>query len=394
MKLFQRLRRQKVPLPDAVYRYLIGVLFSMRLPVFGMGIGFVCIAVIVAKQWHDSVAGMLAIVGGLVTVARVLTIEAFHGLKIETLDRAEIRVWEVRYAVLSFAFAALLGALNVRVLSYHSPLLHMITISLVFGFGAGIVARISVRPAICVISLLLAVVPTTVALVIHATTQSGLAFHAQLFALEAVVVGGTAALSLQTVQYLHRAIVDSVVLRHDLTLLAKQDALTGLPNRLRLRERFQESIVPVARTGRRLAVHFLDLDGFKEINDLYGHPAGDAVLQEVALRLTAIVRAEDTVARLGGDEFVVVQARISHRSEAEMLARRILRQLSVPYEADGKRMNISVSIGIAIAPDQGLDLERLTACADAALYRAKGSGKGQIYFCTAEDQARMLSAVA
>jgi diguanylate cyclase (GGDEF)-like protein len=141
-------------------------------------------------------------------------------------------------------------------------------------------------------------------------------------------------------------------------------------------------------------VHFIDLDGFKGINDVHGHPAGDSVLQQVSRRLESAVRADDTVARLGGDEFIVLQTNVSHEGETEMLARRIIRQLSAPYEVDGKLMRISASIGIAMTPDFGLDLEGLISCADSALYRSKGSGKGRLHFCVREDAATARLAVA
>jgi diguanylate cyclase (GGDEF)-like protein len=135
-----------------------------------------------------------------------------------------------------------------------------------------------------------------------------------------------------------------------------------------------------------MALHLLDLDGFKAVNDTYGHPAGDLLLQEVARRMLATVRAGDTVARLGGDEFVIIQMGINQDSEAEMLARRLIRSLSAPYQINGETLRVSVSVGIALAPEQGRDLEHLIACADAALYRSKEGGKGQLRFCGSADR--------
>jgi diguanylate cyclase (GGDEF)-like protein len=114
----------------------------------------------------------------------------------------------------------------------------------------------------------------------------------------------------------------------------------------------------------------------------------------VSARLRATVSTERTVARIGGDEFIVVQEGVLHEGEAEMLARRIIKQLSASYQLMGEQIRISVSIGIAMAPRHGLDLEHLTACADAALYRSKRGGKAQLYFCTAEDVAEAGRAVA
>ncbi len=169
--------------------------------------------------------------------------------------------------------------------------------------------------------------------------------------------------------------------------LAKTDALTGLSNRLMLRELFQLHTDTAIRARNLVALHFLDLDGFKAINDRYGHPAGDILLEQVARRLEANVRAEDVVSRLGGDEFIVLQVGLHDESEAELLARRIIREISKPYVIDEISMSVSASVGIATAPKLGVELERLLACADAALYRAKAGGKARALFCIEADAA-------
>jgi diguanylate cyclase (GGDEF)-like protein len=376
-------------LPAVVYHELVDMLFSMILPIVGLGVAFVAVAALIALQW-GWIAAAFAIAGAIVTIARVLVILGYRKAAPKGIEA--LRVWERRYAVGNYAFAALLGALNGWVLTMHNPLLHLITVSMVFAFGAGVVARISVRPKICVVSLLLATVPTIAGLAIHSLTERVSPMHAQLFAVEAILVALVTALSLGTVRHLCRLYVAHLTTKHDLMHLAKQDALTGLPNRLSLRERFQEDILAVDGDRTGLAIHYLDLDGFKTINDRHGHPTGDAVLREVSRRLSATIRASDIVARLGGDEFMIVQASIGHRGEAELLARRIIRTLSAPYDVDGEMLRIGVSIGIAIAPEHGRDLERLMACADTALYRAKAAGKGQSIFCSDEDAVRVLRA--
>ncbi|MBC9033718.1 GGDEF domain-containing protein [Sphingomonas sp. JC676] len=357
----------------------------MRLPVFGLGLIFVGVASLAARELDDSLLAALAGLGGFVTLARLFVLELYRRAR-PVLGVTALARWEQRYAAGNYAFALLLGVLNARVLTYHYPLLHLITVSLVFSFGAGIVSRISVRPRICVASLLLATVPTIAALGWHAGAAHETVLHGELFAIEAILVLMITSLSLQTVAHLYSSSVEHHTARHDMAQLAKHDPLTGLANRLLLRERLQAS--RAARGKDRLAVHFIDLDGFKAINDNQGHPAGDAVLVEVARRLASMLRAEDTVARLGGDEFVVIQGSIDHADQAEMLARRIIRNLSVPYSIDGKTLGLSASIGIALSPDAGDDLERLLGCADAALYRAKAAGKGRAAFCTEEDSAQ------
>lgn len=190
-----------------------------------------------------------------------------------------------------------------------------------------------------------------------------------------------------SVAHLYRSAVEHHTARHDMAKLARTDALTGLSNRLLLREQFQDRAAAAVRAKNLVALHYLDLDGFKDVNDRYGHPAGDALLEQVARRLEEIVRADDVVARLGGDEFIVLQAGIGEESEAEMLARRIIREVSKPYVIDDISMSVSVSVGIATAPKLGLELERLLGCADAALYRAKAGGKARALFCIEADAA-------
>ena len=155
----------------------------MRLPILGMGIVTAAIAGLVAHEWQDPVIAFLALAAALLTVVRLLVLRAYDRAR-PVLD-TELGRWESRYAIGSYASGLLLGLFNVYVLNYHFPLLHLITVSLVFGFGAGIVSRISIRPVICVISLLLATVPTVVALAVHAVEPNPIELHAPLFAAEA-----------------------------------------------------------------------------------------------------------------------------------------------------------------------------------------------------------------
>ena len=384
--------KERVALPEPVFRKLIDSLFSMRLPIVVMGAVCAVVAALLAMKWRDPVFATVAVLATLVTLVRLLVINAYRRQDDSAMARQDLLAWEWRYAIGNYIFAALIAVLNIRALTYHDPLMHMIAVSVVFSFGAGIVARISIRPVICVLSLVIATAPTVAALAWHASMPNAASFHAQLFATEAVLVGMIAILSLNTVYYLHSSAVRHLVTQHDLTLLAKRDALTGLSNRLMLRERFQECAATI--DSENIALHYLDLDGFKSVNDAHGHPAGDALLREVAQRMEKTVRAGDMVARLGGDEFVVLQIDLDHADEAEMLARRLIRRISAPYLIGGEVLRISASIGIARAADFGLDLERLLACADYALYRSKSRGKRQFNFATPADIGREASAAA
>lgn len=380
VQMVENLRSQKsanIPLP--VYREFIDMLYGMWLPILGLGVVFVSICLFVAFKLDAITYGALAAVGTITTLWRIADVRAYN-LKSPVNDLENLQRWERRYASGNYASAALLAALNVLALSIHYPLLHLITISLVFSFGAGVVARISVRPKICIISLLLATVPTIGALALHSALTHVDKLHAEMFMIEAGLVAMITGLSLQTVAHLHRSAVDHHTVKHDLAQVARYDALTGLANRMLLRERFHLTMTASLRSKHSIALYFLDLDGFKSINDQHGHPAGDALLEQVAHRLEDIVRTNDTVARLGGDEFIVLQGGLRHEDEAKLLAGRIIRRLGEPYLINGIAMRVSVSVGITTSPCQGLSLEQMLDSADTALYKAKAGGKGRAIF--------------
>ena len=157
--------------------------------------------------------------------------------------------------------------------------------------------------------------------------------------------------------------------------MAMHDALTGLPNRVLLNERLEQALARID-PGDVAAVHLLDLDRFKNVNDTLGHPAGDKLLTVVAARLRGLVRETDTVARMGGDEFAVLQMSITQPADAGLLARRVIETLGDPYEIEGNQVVIGASVGIAIGPNDGTDPDQLLRNADLALYRAKGEGRG------------------
>jgi len=156
---------------------------------------------------------------------------------------------------------------------------------------------------------------------------------------------------------------------------ARVDSLTGLPNRRRFEEKLLEAMARSRRLKRPMALLFLDLDHFKEINDTHGHGVGDAVLREFAARLTASVRVTDTVARLAGDEFVIILEVLNHREEAMMIAAKIVERMRDPVACAGQTLRLSTSVGIALFDGATQSAEALVAAADAALYEAKRAGR-------------------
>jgi diguanylate cyclase (GGDEF)-like protein len=162
--------------------------------------------------------------------------------------------------------------------------------------------------------------------------------------------------------------------------LAHHDALTGLANRLHLIENLGKGLVAMSLRSDSLAVHFIDLDRFKEVNDILGHDAGDYLLTTVAERLRAVTRPEDLIARLGGDEFIVVQLAVLDHVEVEAFAHRLKSALAVPMRFKEHEIVTTASVGIAVAPADGSSPERLLKSADLALYRAKADGRNLIQF--------------
>jgi len=162
--------------------------------------------------------------------------------------------------------------------------------------------------------------------------------------------------------------------------MAHHDSLTDLANRVLLNERLEQALGHRIHREEIVAVHHLDLDHFKAVNDTFGHLAGDKLLKIVAGRLRGLVRDTDTIARMGGDEFVIVQGPIRDPAEATSLAQRIIALISEPYDIDGHQAIIGASIGIAVGPGAGLRPDKLLRNADLALYRAKGDGRGTFRF--------------
>jgi len=179
---------------------------------------------------------------------------------------------------------------------------------------------------------------------------------------------------------LHRQQIEIAAQRDQIHHLAMHDKLTGLPMLRLAEDRSEVAIAHAQRFGTRVAYMFIDLDGFKDINDRHGHDAGDAVLKEVALRLKASVRSADTAARVGGDEFLVILTDLSAAHFASEVAQKILAALSVPMAYGEWQLTVGASIGIALFPDHARELNELKRAADKAMYAVKASGKNGVAF--------------
>ncbi|MFI3155902.1 MAG: bacteriohemerythrin [Methylococcaceae bacterium] len=168
--------------------------------------------------------------------------------------------------------------------------------------------------------------------------------------------------------------------QNKLEFIANHDALTGLPNRFLLADRLELAIAHAERSREIFAVCYLDLDGFKPVNDRFGHAAGDQLLREIAKRFKSVIRSNDTVARVGGDEFVIVLREMKSADDYKVTLDRLLEEVSRPVPIGNESASVTTSIGVAIFPHNGSDSESLLKLADQAMYLAKGSGKSRYHF--------------
>ncbi len=180
-----------------------------------------------------------------------------------------------------------------------------------------------------------------------------------------------------------RNVTDKKQTEEKLNFLAHHDPLTGLPNRVLFMDRLRQRISLAKRKNEKLAVMFLDLDRFKEINDSLGHKCGDTLLQIVSDRLQECLRESDTIARMGGDEFTILLSEVASQDDAHVVARRCLDCIAEPMEIEGTEIIISASLGIAMYPDDSKDASGLLKAADISMYRAKEQGRNHIQCYTA-----------
>ncbi len=188
------------------------------------------------------------------------------------------------------------------------------------------------------------------------------------------------------IQSVVRDITERKKVEQQLEYLATHDALTGLPNRTLLADRLRQALLRAQRHKQQVAIAFLDLDGFKHVNDNYGHEKGDQLLQMVARRLQASVRKCDTVTRLGGDEFALIFEQIIERNDAATVAQKVLAGLRQPFKVNDHTLQISASMGISLYPEHGTDVSTLLKHADMAMYQVKDHGKDGFTFYVEQEK--------
>ncbi|MBV9373326.1 MAG: EAL domain-containing protein [Alphaproteobacteria bacterium] len=363
---------------DEVRRSLVETLFVSST---SLGVGAVAGAAAstaIALSSGDPWLAVTAVAIGLTGTARMCHAVFFHHTAAH--DTVASARSETMYEVGAWAYALLLGLLTLLTL-LRSPnaLHHFIAGTVTIGYAAGICGRNAGRPVIAIGQLALASLPMSVGLFMSSDPVRWV-----LGIVVVVFMIGMTDITFQTYSAVLKAMSatrEQKRLTARFERLARYDAMTGLENRGAFQERLQAELTAVESSGEQLAVLWVDLDKFKEINDSLGHPTGDRVLCSVSRQLSSIVDGRGSVARFGGDEFVLL-ARGTKAGFAEDIAREVMRALAVPMNIDGASLQATGSIGVAVAPGHGREAEILLQRADMALYHAKSNGRND--FCLFE----------
>lgn len=354
-------------LSAATYVELVQSLFEHTVPALIMTLCFVCTGAYLVLRSNDAILLLLYGIGLMGSSARLL---ALFGLRRRVFEAGlgvhVARSIERRFGYGYIVFAAALGAFCGWAYATVSIEQHLLIVALIFGYAAGVAATVPLRLWISVTSSLLAVVPTVlVALLTPGAAHWGTGLLSALF-----LAGG-----IQSMIKRYRGAAAQISMRHLMETLARQDDLTGLPNRLVLRERFDQI---VGRSDDRdlIALHCIDINQLEPVNETYGHMAGDALLKAVAQRLRRVVRGDNLVIHLNGDDFVVIQPNMADGREAEHLAQQIVSTLDKSYAVAGEDIIITTNIGYAVDLQESADLERLLASAERALRQGKRGATG------------------
>lgn len=362
-------------LSDGVYAELIEELFAAAPSVVVVAISQSVIGTAIFLQTGDPIALGLTVAIVLISIERIIMMGRYRRATADKpLPRAEVAIWERRYADRSIASAAAVSAIGVRCFMLGDPAIQMLTVGMLSTYCAGTLMRAAHRPWLAIVNLLIISVPTTIAGMIH-----GGPIYICLALMTGILLVG----AFDVIRHAYNTTVSQITLKRQFAGLARQDALTGLSNRLGLSENLEAVIADTQRNGYGLAVHCLDLDRFKAANDLYGHPTGDAILKEVARRLTCLTRASDLLVRLGGDEFILVQTGVAAREQAIGLASRIVEDIGSYYNINGYTIEIGTSVGIALLTNEQLTPDDLLTRADQALYQAKRTRSGYAVYTVA-----------
>jgi diguanylate cyclase (GGDEF)-like protein len=374
----REIRQTDRSVADEVRRSLVETLFVSSTSLGAGAVAGATAGCVIAGISRDPWLGATAVAIALTGALRVTHAVFFH--RTGDGDSFESARSETVYELGAWAFALLLGLLSFLTLTRTGQAnLHLFAATTATGYAAGICGRNAGRPVIAIGQLALASGPISLGLFLSPDPVRWV-----VGAINLVFIVGMVDITLQTYSAVLKAMSatrEQKRLTDRFERLARFDTMTGLENRGAFQDRLQTELAALQEPGDELAVLWIDLDRFKEINDSLGHPMGDRVLCTVARQLSSIVDSRGSVARFGGDEFVLL-ARGNKPFFAEELAREVMRGLSVPMNVDCASIQVTGSIGAAVAPAHGTEADILLQHADMALYHAKANGRND--FCTFE----------
>lgn len=368
---FKHGNSQTESISDSVYMDIIATLYGSLVPIALTGLAQLIVGSIAAWQTGDVFTAILTAAGLVLAIVRSLDVIAFRRRVVRKppLGRREAIRWEWRYAIGSVATGLLIGLFAARCVFLGDAACSAMATGLAFGFGAGVVARLSLRPVVAILDLGITGIPVIVATFMQTLDAANVGLGV-LFAI--YLVG-----SFEMVRQSYNANLVHITLKREFEQLARRDVMTGLFNRAALATDLVHLVAD--RRSRLIAVHAIDLDHFKAANDRFGHPIGDALLREVAGRLKSVAAADDLLVRMGGDEFILAQRSVRSQEDAEAMAKRVFETISAPYCIDGHDIMIGASIGVAVAPAGGTTVEALLSRSDRALYQAKTFRGGYVF---------------
>jgi len=359
-------------LDDRVRKILVDTLYTQPT---SLAIGAACgivTSIVAARLSHRNEITTIAIALTVVAVLRVIGASRLSRDAIVSSTTLE-RFYELG----AFNYSLMIGALAAACVYLDVPaMVQLLTVCNAIGYAVAIAARNAGRPFIAIGQLFLSTMPVIAVLLMRDDLAMRTLAVTMLLLLPAMM-----SVTLNVFRTLRSSIASaetSARLAEKMQLLARSDVVTGLLNRAGLNHHLVERL---ARLGpdRKLALFWLDLDKFKEVNDALGHQVGDRLLAEVASRLRNVAPAEATIARFGGDEFIIA-CETDDRRNVEVLAQHIMDEISRPIRIDDDRLEIGTSMGIAILPEDGEDLDAIMQGADLALYRSKVNGRRQVSF--------------
>ena len=357
-----------------IRRALVESLYASPTSLAAGAIAGLLLSIAIARIADDPVMTWCAVVISLIALARTVSATIYYH-KLKTGEAGTHRAWELAYELGAWVYAGMLGVLAlITLVRTDDPAIHILSVSLATGYAAGIAGRNAGRIKIAVGQTCLALLPTAFGL-----WHVGNFGYSILAIVLLIMVVGMAEITRTT----HRIVVEALLGKREKSMLAakyerlaRYDSLTGIENRMAMQMRMRELFEANGKSHDALAVLWMDLDRFKEVNDSLGHMVGDALLRTVVERLTALVGNIGHVARFGGDEFVILLPNMN-RAEVQGVAERIVGCFGHGVDVGAHNLPVTASVGLAIGPQDGRDADELMQHADLALYEAKAQGRNR-----------------